>query len=197
MLFGSTGADAQTAPEAFAKLQDALGKAMDALPDDPQIESMFEKAVAIQIASQRLTATDEPDYARSLDHDAELLEEAIAATGTEREAILTDVLADLNIKQNAGAGMGAGSSFPGRVTVRVTTRRGTSSIPGYVIKLNPIRWRESDPMFRLPVLSPASGNVPPGRYEVSAMLNGQTVTSDVFRIGLASENDMRIDLSVP
>lgn len=190
-------AGAQDAARSFGRLQDAIGKSMAELPEDERITKIFEDAVALQAASSRLSPDDIGDYVRSLDHDTQLLEAALDSSGPERDAILADVAEDLEIKRSAGNGMGAGSSFPGRVSIRVTTRRGVDAVPGYVIGLNPMRWRGQQPMFRLPILSPASGSVPPGRYEVIALRDGRPVARDIVRIGLAAEDTMEIDLPVP
>lgn len=190
-------AAAQDAALSFGRLQDAIGKAIVELPEDKRIDKIFEDAVALQAASSRLSPDEVGDYVQSLDHDAQLLQAALDASEPERDAILADVAEDLEIKRSAGNGMGAGSSFPGRISIRVTTRRGVDAVPGYVIGLNPMRWRGQQPMFRLPLLSPASGSVPPGRYEVIALRDGQTVARDIVRIGLAAEDTMEIDLPVP
>jgi hypothetical protein len=190
-------APAQTAATSFGRLQQAVGDAMTALPDDPRVGAIYDSALAIQMASPKLIAADEPDFARSLNHDAELLERAGAASGEARDALLAAVADDLNIKRSAGAGMGAGSTFPGRVALRVVTWRNGKAVNGYVVTLSPMMWAAADPMFRLPTLSPASGNVPPGRYRISAATGGKVVASEVVRIGLDADDVTNIELPVP
>ena len=145
--------------------------------------------------SQTIAQVDVADYSRSLSYDAELLESA--AEIPDRSAIIQDVADDIHIKQPT---LMRDLSIPivtGRVVVRVVTKRGTVPVPGYVVTLNPVRWRGRDPMFRLPELSPSVGSVPPGRYEIAARREGSIVAKDVVRVGLASEKYVKIDLPVP
>lgn len=204
LTFGATlclsaPASAQSVAEAFGAMQDSIGRARAAMPEDARVRRIFAQVVYLQGLSPRLRPEDAPDFARSLRHDAALLDEAVAATEAERAEILADVEADLEVKQSAGAGLGAGTAFPGRVAVTVVTRRRGSlaDAPGYVITMNPVRWRGREPMFRLPRLSPATARVPPGRYEVVAFDGNSRVAGDILRIGLDAEDDVTVELPVP
>jgi hypothetical protein len=191
-------AGAQSLDDSFTRLQQGLGRLTAAHPEQGRaLAGIGRDAVALQAVSGRIRDSDAADFARSIGYDAELLARAVEAGNPEAASIIGDVALDLRVKRSAGSGMGAGSAFPGRVSVRVVTLRMGKSAPGYVIGLNPVGWSGREPMFRLPKLSPASGSVPPGRYEVSARAGGSTVARDIVRIGLAAEDDVAIELPVP
>lgn len=191
-------ASAQSLPESFTRLQSAIGSVAQTQPEqEATVSTIAVDAVALQAASSKIPAADRAEFARSLAYQSALLEQATSAPDAEANAILRDVSADLAVKRLAGTQMAAGSSFPGRVRIRVETLRSGQAVTGYVIALNPVRWRQAEPMYRLSTLSPASGAVPPGRYEVSARLNNAVVARDVIGIGLAAEDQMRIQLAVP
>ncbi|WP_380780411.1 hypothetical protein [Sphingomonas sp. R86520] len=191
-------ARAQSLEPSFDKLGEAIGQVIATLPeDDESLNAVQIDTSALREAASRITPADVPAYGRALDYDAELLETAARAPARERAAIVADVAQDLSIKRQAGAGMGSGTTFKGRIAVRVVTRRGTIAVPGYVIALNPVRWSGATPMYRLPRLSPADALVPPGRYEVLALLAGACVARDVVPIGLFGDDRVDIDLPVP
>jgi len=189
---------AQGVEASFANLQEKLGQAAAAKPTQEQLLSRISQdAFALQMVLPQIRPADEPEYARSIEHDARLLEQARTAAEPEAAAILADVADDLEVKRLASSGMGAGSAFPGRIKVRVKTLRNGQAAPGYRITLNPVRWRNQEPMYRLPSLSPASGDVPPGKYEVAALQDNVVKAREVFRVGLAAEDEVTIELSVP
>lgn len=194
----ATAASAQSLPASFTRLQAAIGNVAQARPDEEStVSAIAVDAVALQAASSKIPVADREEFARSINYQTVLLERAMSAPEPEAAAILRDVSADFTLKRTAAAGMGAGSAFPGRVRIRVETLRSGQGVTGYVIALNPVRWRQAVPMYRLPSLSPAAGAVPPGRYQVSASINNAVVASDVIGIGLAAENEVRIQLAVP
>jgi hypothetical protein len=191
-------AKAQSVAASFTQFQARLGEAAAAKPSQEQLLSRISQdAFALQIASPKIKTTDAPDFARSLSYNAELLAEASRASDEDAAAILVDVSDDLEVKRSAAASMGISSSFPGRVRVRVSTLRNGQAVAGYVVTLNTVRWQAGQPMYRLPNLSPAAGEVTPGRYLVSAILNGLVMASDVFRVGLSAEDETKIELPVP
>lgn len=191
-------AQAQTAEGSFSVLQEKLGLAAAAKPAHEQLLARISQdAFALQIVLPRIRPTDEPEFARSISYNAALLDRARYAPDTEATAILADVADDLEVKRLAASGMGASSTFPGRIRVRVHTIRNGQPVAGYRITLNPVRWRSQEPMYRLPNLSPASGEVPPGRYEVAAIQANVVKAREIFRIGLAAEDEVTIELPVP
>jgi hypothetical protein len=184
---------------AFANLQEALLEVGAASPEQrDEIRPLLRDVTRLRsVAMNRMPAEQEGDYARSIQFNADLLAQASHAPRELREAILSDVAADLRLKVSAAASPGIGSTFNGRVPIRVTTRRGSADVNGYTITLNPVRYRGSEPFFRLAGLSPAEGVVPPGRYEIMATLAGTVRARDVVPIGLNAEDRMDIDLPVP
>lgn len=191
-------ADAQELAEAFGEIGEAVGELMVEMPeDDRSLDAMQRDLMTLRMSSEQIAPEAEQDYALALSHNAQLLEAATQAEGLERAALIADVEHDIAIKRFATIGMNAGTGFNGRISVRVVTMRGTASVPGYVIELNPVRWTGTDPMYRLASLSPSMGQVPPGRYEVIAKQGGVQVARDVMLIGVSGENTVELQLPVP
>lgn len=195
----SSAAAAQTVAASFERLQHSIGEAASSNPSQEHLLiRIAEDTVALQVAAPTIKDEDRAEFARSMDYNAQLLEQAAIASEQDSAAILADVADDLEVKRMAGSGMGVASAFPGRVKVHVVTIRNGQSAPGYVITLNPVRWGDKEPMYRLSSLTPAAaGEVPPGRYEVSAILQNSIQARAVFRVGLAAEDEMRLELPVP
>src|SRR4029450_10721053 len=147
-------------------------------------------------ALQNSVPGDAPEFARSMRYNAQLLGLATSAPDAEAAVILADVADDLEVKRGAASGMAAGSGFPGRGRGRGGDKRNGEEVTGYKITLSPVRWRNGEPMYRLDNLSPAAGEVPPGRYEVAAILNDQVKAKEIFRIGLAANNVSNLELPV-
>jgi len=190
--------DAQTLAASFTRIQQGLDQAAVAKPaQEPVLTKIAQDAFALQVASARISPADAPEYARSLLFNAYLIEVAKNSTDEQAAPILADVSEDLHTKRQAAAAMGAASTFPGRVRVRVSTIHNGRPLGGYVVTLSPKRWTGPDPMYRLPALSPASGEVAPGRYVVSALRDNAVQASDTFQIGLAAEDEIEIQLPVP
>jgi hypothetical protein len=193
-----SAAAAQQVEASFGTLQEKLGDAAAAKPAQEQILSRISQdAFALQVAAPKIAAADAPDFARSMSYNATLLGLASKSSDSEAAAIFADVADDLEVKRAAASGMAASSTFPGRVKVRIATLRNGSAVTGYTITLSPVRWQSAEPMFRLPSLSPSGGEVPPGRYEVAAVLNDQVKVKQIHRIGLAAEDLVNIQLPVP
>lgn len=203
LLMGATTARAQpreaAADAALANLQEALLEVRLAAPERRgEIRTLLREVTRLRSAAMdRMQADQDADYARTVQFNADLLEDAVGAPSAVRDEILTDVAADLQLKAAAAASPGIGSRFNGRVAIRVTTRRGAAAVNGYTIALNPVRYRGAEPFFRLAGFSPAEGAVPPGRYEVLAILSGSVRARDVIPIGLNAEDRVEIDLAVP
>jgi len=138
-------------------------------------------------------------YALVLEHHADLLRQAASLTNpVEAIAIISDVSADLDLKIASSASLGAGPAFRGVIEVTVRTKRDCKEIGGYLIRANPIRWKDSDPRFSFPVLSsPSTHQIPPGIYEVVAIRSGQMPARRTADIGLAGEDKVSVDIPVP
>jgi|GEM_PF-6634934 len=189
---------APTIEAQFIRIGEAVGAvAVKIQAQDPNLDALQQDLVALQENSDKIDPNDAEDYALSLGHDAALLEQASSASDALRASIIADVASDIAIKRNAGTGLGAGTSFSGRVAIRVVTKRGTLFVPGFVITLNPVRWSGQEPMYRLAHFSPADGAVPPGRYEVIASRDGVAVARDVLPVGLSGDDRIDIELAVP
>lgn len=197
---------AQTLDQAFFTLQTALGgldektgKATMSASDEAIISNLKEKVNAIQLQAGDLNNEEKKLYARSLIHDARLVTEASASNqASDAKKILADVQADLDLKSAARAGMGMASRFNGSVSISVNTIRDNKQVSGYVVALNPLRYKGSTPFIRFPrTSSPVAGVAPPGRYEMIALLDGHAVRSEVVDIGLAAQDSVTIDFPVP
>jgi len=197
-LLAAAPVAAQDIESSITHLQENLGKAAAAKPSQAALTSRINQDVfALQVVAPQMRAADAADYARSMEHNSWLLDRARTASDAEAAAILADVAADLDVKRQASSGMGASSSFTGKIKVHVRTLRNGQPAPGYRITLSPVRWALAEPMFRLPQLTPhASGNVPPGRYLISAIEGNAIKASETFGLGLGAEDEMTIDLPV-
>lgn len=191
-------AGAESIEGSIAHLQQELGEAAAAKPQQAALAARINQDVfALQVVAPQMQAEDAPDYVRSMEHNASLLDRARTASDAEAASILGDVAADLEVKRQASSGLGASSSFAGRIRVHVRTLKNGQPAPGYRITMSPVRWAMAEPMFRLPQLTPgASGDVPPGRYLVSAIEGNAVRASEVFGLGLSAEDEMTIDLPV-
>jgi hypothetical protein len=184
------------------QLQKATSDISDKTPAPSQkalVGSIQNKINAIQTGLAQLPTEDKRLYGRSLLQDAQLLKLAANESDPAKTlALLTDVEADLKVKSSAQTGMAMGSRFNGRVKVSVNTRRGSDLVSGYIIVLNPMSYTGADPFIRLEKQSsPASGNAPPGRYQLIAMKNGVQVSRDVVQLGLNAEDAVELDTQVP
>lgn len=137
-------------------------------------------------------------YAQVLQHHVRLLTDAGESTDvTSAVATLSDVSADLSLKISSSASLGIGPAFRGVIDVTVQTKKADKQVSGYLIQANPIRWKNSDPMFSFPGLSsPTMHSIPPGIYEIVAIQGDKAVrrTADV---GLSGQDKVTIDLPVP
>ena len=197
----ASAAAAQPSPElvaSFTALQTELGEVTSSTQQQDQLlQEIASNAIAVQSVAFRIEPDGRAAFARSISYNATLLTEAQRASPAQATLILGEVADDLRIKRASAASMGASTSFPGRVTVMVTTVRGANAVNGYEITLNPVLWRGQEPMYRLTSLSPATGTVPPGRYEVSALKNGAVANRNIYRIGLDADDVIKIQLPVP
>ena len=183
--------------DAFSTLQHSISAARAAAPEQrPAIRQVSALAVSLQGRAASLPAEAKVDYARSIEHQAAVLSAVPALPAGGRGAAIADVADDLALKDARGPGAGAGSRNPGYVALRVVTRRHGKEIKGYAITLNPMRYRDKNPYLRLGPLTPSTGRVTPGRYEVTAWRGGAIAAREVFRIGLTAENEFTAELAV-
>lgn len=198
VCLASSSSFAQTVPGSFAQLQQALGETAVAKPRQGLIlDRIAEDTLALQTVAPQIRSADRVEFARSLNYNAWLVDQAANEDEAEAADILADVADDLEVKRLAVSTSGTAAAFTGRVHVRVVTLRNGLPAPGYIVTLNPIRWVSREPMYRLPTLSPAAGDVPPGRYEIAAIRQDSVQAKGVFRVGLAAEDEVSIELPVP
>lgn len=184
--------------DAFSALQNSISAARAAAPEQrPAMKQVAALAISLQGRAASLPTGARADYARSLEHQAAVLRAIPALPAGERGAAIADVADDLALKDSRGPGAGAGSRNPGYVTLRVVTRRQGKEIRGYAITLNPMRYRGQTPYLRLGPLTPSTGRVTPGRYEVTAWRGIAVEAREVFRIGLTAEDEFTAELAIP
>jgi hypothetical protein len=201
----STNAPCQTLDQAFFSLQTALSVASEKARQAPeqltdeQISKLRAEINTLQSISVQLPSEERTLYAKSLLHNAALIRLAALETDKARTAsILADVDADLKVKSAARAGMAMASRFNGMVSVSVNTKRANSIVGGYIIILNPLQYRGSEPFVRFDkASSPSVGAVPPGRYELIAKRDGTEVRREIVTIGLDAQDSIALDFQVP
>jgi hypothetical protein len=204
-IFYAAFAHADELPGAFVNLQTAVSDVDSRATSAPAVASkeslskLRKNVSLITRFSTNLSGDERSDYARSLNHDADLISMAAEADDpAEGARILSDAQTDLSIKTSFQANSGVSSRFNGRVTITVKTKRSGAVVNGYAIEMNPVRYAEDEPFIRFPNLSsPAQGQAPPGRYEVKALLNNKLVTQQVIDVGLQAEDLVSLDISVP
>jgi hypothetical protein len=136
-------------------------------------------------------------YAQVLQHHVRLLTDAGEVTDVKQAiAIVSDVSADLNLKIASSASLGIGPAFRGVIEVTVLTKQDDTQVSGYLVHANPIRWKNSNPMFSFPGLSsPTTHSIPPGIYEIVA-LRGDKAVRRTADVGLSGQDKVTIDVPV-
>lgn len=195
----------------IAKAQDvvALTYPADALA---QLEETQTTAVALAAGklsihwgyiANRFSTVGAPskDFQRGMEHNKSLL--AIAAADPDDPLSVTlvrNVEEDLAIKANYISEVEtlAAAAFS-EVAVEVKTKRkDQEEVDGYFIGFSPKHLTGSDPMYRFNnPTSPTSGNLPPGRYEMIAILADQVVQRQEVSIGIHGQQRQAITCLVP
>jgi hypothetical protein len=162
-----------------------------------QLSDLQNKIDQLQDRVSGANPTGLSEYVKTLSYQSRLLSTAAQMGNAEdARAIIADVSADLDAKLASSASLGVGPSFRGVIDVTVHTKRAGTEASGYLIQCNPLRYRDSDPMFSFPNLSsPTTHKLPPGRYEVVAVQNNTIAARRVADIGLSGQD--RVDLDVP
>ncbi|RWB34598.1 hypothetical protein [Mesorhizobium sp.] len=144
------------------------------------------------------------DFKQVMQHNVSLLQKAAAKPDDPFSVTLVrDVEEDLQIKaeyiSTAGAvGMMTVAAFS-EVDIEVRTKRSDGQeVHGYFVGFSPRHLAGSDPMhkFNNPT-SPSSGTLPPGRYEMTANLNGQIVRRQEVSVGIQGQQGQPITCLVP
>jgi hypothetical protein len=188
---------------AFFNLQTAAAR-LGERPSDradftKQVVELRSKINRLQDITKDADAQNLALYAAVLKHHSDLLVQAsLTPDPGQAAAIVSDISADLDLKIASSASLGVGPAFRGVIEVTVHTKRDGTEISGYMIHSNPIRWKDSDPMFSFPQLSsPSTYKIPPGIYEVVATRAGQTPLRRTVNIGLAGEDKVPVEIPVP
>jgi hypothetical protein len=183
---------------AFGELQRAIANARASAPDQRlKIREIAGLATVLQSRARLIPSAAATDYARSINHQAAVLAGIGELAAADRVTAIAEVADDLGVKSDLGPGSGAGSRNPGYVAVKVVTKRLGGEVKGYSVTLNPVRYRHRAPFYRLGPLTPSSGLVTPGRYEVAAWRNGAIAARDIYRIGLHAEDEFIVELAIP
>ncbi|TIX96358.1 MAG: hypothetical protein E5V24_01375 [Mesorhizobium sp.] len=141
------------------------------------------------------------DFKQVMQHNVSLLQKAAAKPDDPFSVTLVrDVEEDLQIKaeyiSTAGAvGMMTVAAFS-EVDIEVRTKRSDGQeVHGYFVGFSPRHLAGSDPMYN--PTSPSSGTLPPGRYEMTANLNGQIVRRQEVSVGIQGQQGQPITCLVP
>jgi hypothetical protein len=134
------------------------------------------------------------DFRQVMQHNVELLEKAAAEPDDPFSVTLVrDVEEDLQIKaeyiSTVGAvGMMTAAAYS-EVAIEVRTKRSDGQeVHGYFVGFSPRHLAGSDPMYRFNnPTSPSSGTLPPGRYKMTANLNGQIVQRQEVSVGIQGQ----------
>jgi hypothetical protein len=170
-----------------------------------QVSDLAEKVERLKAASTELSDRAAPKYAATLENNASLLERAAGASSlSEAQSLMSDAGADIDVKlrhHSTVMKFDSSKEFTDLVRVSVRTMRNGNPVPGYLIELSPKVYEKLEALYTFNQLTRvpdgASGIVAPGRYIVSAVLNGVPVVSDKRDIGLLSQSSEILDLEVP
>lgn len=134
------------------------------------------------------------DYQRSMAQNQALLatagempDDPVSAT------VVGDVAEDLSAKAEhimdvSTTIAGATAAAYSEVDISIRTVHGSTEVNGYLIGFSPRHLAGSDSLFRFNnPTSPSVGKLPPGRYEMTAMLNGQVVQRQEVSIGILGQ----------
>ena len=137
------------------------------------------------------------EYLDTLRHDLELIRWAGRWNNAAvRRQLLADARADMEVKLIYASWNGTSDDYSVSLSV-VTVRRGRP-IDGYQVGVVPMRFQGAEPLFLLPRLSsPASGEVPPGRYELVVRDGKRELARQVFRVGVTGRSSESIEVAIP
>jgi hypothetical protein len=139
----------------------------------------------------------------TMNHNKELLQTAADDPSGKLSAELVGyVEEDLVIKSNyirdRSGQASISAAIYSEVAVDVRTMKNGGEIDGYFIGFSPRHMAGSDPLikFNNPT-NPSEGALPPGRYEMMAMLNNQVVQRQEVSIGILGQQGKTIICLVP
>ncbi|MER9533031.1 hypothetical protein NKI89_24940 [Mesorhizobium sp. M0309] len=147
------------------------------------IASSFEKA-----------GTPSQEFQFSMQHNKLLLETAAASSLNELSVpLVVDVAEDLSVKAKHIEAVnqtviGVSASAYSAVDLSVRTFRKDREINGYFIGFNPRHLAGDVPEVRFNnPTSPSKGSLAPGRYEMTAILNGKVVKRQEVSVGILGQ----------
>lgn len=139
----------------------------------------------------------------AMDHNKELLQRAAEDPNDKFSVELVEyVEEDLVIKSNyirdKSVEATISAAIYSEVAVDVRTIKNGSEIDGYFIGFSPRHMAGSDPLikFNNPT-NPSEGSLPPGRYELMAILNNQVVQRQEISVGILGQQGRPIICLVP
>ena len=139
----------------------------------------------------------------AMEHNKKLLQRASEQPGDVRSLeIVQYVAADLAIKsdyiKDKSLNAIVSPTIYGEVAVDVRTVRNGGEVDGYFIGFSPRYLAGGDPLikFNNPT-NPSEGSLPPGRYEMIAILNNEVVQRQEVSIGVLGQTDKPIICLVP
>ncbi len=139
-------------------------------------------------------------FQRSMDHNRMLLKTAAAEPDAELSSTLvSDVEDDIAIKARyiSKASLVTVSSYS-EIGLKVITMKKGKEVNGYFIGFSPRHLAGNDPMFRFNnPTSPSEGTLPPGRYEMTAILNGKIVQRQEVAVGILGQEGGTVTCLVP
>jgi hypothetical protein len=127
-------------------------------------------------------------YKEIMEYNRVLLDKAAVQTNAGDAATLVyDVKEDLAVKAGyIRAVPTASAAVYSEVSVVVKTMKDLQEVHGYFIGFSPKSRSGQDPVYRFNnPTSPSEGSLPPGRYEMVAILNKKIVERQEVSIGLA------------
>ncbi|NEI50514.1 hypothetical protein GR217_22785 [Rhizobium leguminosarum] len=143
------------------------------------------------------------NFRLAMNHNKELLQTAADdPNGKLSMELVGYVEEDLAIKSNYIRGRSTqatvSAAIYSEVAVDVRTMKNGGEIDGYIIGFSPRHMAGSDPLikFNNPT-NPSEGSLPPGRYEMMAILNNQVVQRQEVSIGILGQKGEPIICLVP
>jgi hypothetical protein len=131
-------------------------------------------------------------YKEIMDYNRKLLNEAaMQANSGDAAKLVYDVKEDLAVKAGYIRTVPIASAAAySEVSVVVKTMKNQQEVHGYFIGFSPKYLSGQDPVYRFSnPTSPSEGSLPPGRYEMVAILNGTIIARQEVNIGVKGGQD--------
>lgn len=135
-------------------------------------------------------------YAQSLQFDADRLQQARTMSPDDAAWIISGVASDIDAKHKFALSANLlGGQPPAAVSVTVEIKRNGQTLSGYIVRWAPQLWPDT-------IVSefngdPLHGDLSPGLYIATALLNGTVAISQPKPVGLGGHSNETIDILLP